>query len=53
MRAIQSKPGAGVTPLEMARETGVSRGSVQKAKAQMPTTGKGGVETQAHEKASA
>lgn len=36
MATIQAKLGAGLSPTEIAREMGISRGSVYKAKAQMP-----------------
>lgn len=35
--AIQTKLGAGLSPTDIAREMGISRGTVYKAKAQMPT----------------
>lgn len=37
MTAIQSKLGAGLSPSEIAREMGISRGTVYKAKAEMLT----------------
>ncbi|WP_353618472.1 helix-turn-helix domain-containing protein [Boseongicola sp. H5] len=37
MAAIQTKLGAGLSPSEIAREMGISRGTVYKAKAQMLT----------------
>ncbi len=37
MATIQAKLGAGLSPSEIARDMGVSRGTVYKAKAQMPT----------------
>ena len=36
MKAVQAKLGAGLSPTEVAREMGISRGTVYKAKAQMP-----------------
>ena len=44
MEAIQAKLAAGHSPTEIAREMGVSRGSVYKAKAQMASehNGNGG-----------
>ena len=37
MAAIQAKLGAGLSPTEIAREMGISRGTVYKAKAEMLT----------------
>jgi DNA invertase Pin-like site-specific DNA recombinase len=38
MATIQAKLGAGLSPTEIAREMGISRGTVYKAKAEMPTS---------------
>lgn len=38
MTAIQARLGVGLSPTEIAREMGISRGTVYKAKAQMPSS---------------
>ena len=40
MAAIQAKLGAGLSPTEIAREMGISRGTVYRAKAEMLTGNK-------------